>query len=204
MNPRFVTRSLLLVGLLALGSGARASLFAPSGVDNPGVPRVPMPLKTVARGDILATPPELVNGYAKLGFDRLAAFPFTPPDFDPAAKPDAKPPSVDGQIPDAIKKFDGQKAVVTGFMLPVRMEGALVAECMLVSSPALCCYGITPNVNEWVVVKMKPGANVPATMDVPVAIYGTLRVHGQFENGYLTGIYVLEGERMELPKAPSS
>jgi hypothetical protein len=178
----------------------RAGLFAPSGVDNPNVPRVPPATKAAPTGEILATPPEVVNGYVKLSFARLSAFKFTPPEYDPVATPDAPPPSVDGQIPETIRKFDGQKAVVTGFMVPTHMEGAVVTEFMLVSSPSLCCYGIVPNMNEWVVVKMPAGAGVPPLMDVPVAVSGKLHVHGQFENGYLTGIYQLDAERVEPVK----
>ena len=55
-----------------------------------------------------------------------------------------------------------------------------------------CCFGTVPNMNEWVVVKMKKG--VQPTMDVPVEFYGELKVGAMFENGYMTGLYELEGE----------
>jgi hypothetical protein len=41
---------------------------------------------------------------------------------------------------------------------------------------------------------MKNG--VRPLMDVPVSFYGKLQVGAMFENGYPTGIYLLEGERM--------
>lgn len=189
----------LFIGLLAAGPAIQANSFAPS-----NVPRKFLPPQPAPTGEILETPPVEVNGYVQLGFDRLGAFLFTPPDYDPAATPNKTPPSVDGQIPKAIKALDGRKVMVTGFMVPVHTEGAYVVECMLVRSPMVCCYGIVPNVNEWVIVKMKAGANMPPLMDVPLSIYGTLHVHGQYENGYLTGIYFLEGERMEQTKAPES
>ncbi len=186
MKPRLQIYGVVFTTLLAAGPVAAADSSA-----------------AATPGTILATPLEKTGGYVKLGFDRLAAFPLNVPDYDPAAKPGATPPSIDGQIPDVIRKLDGQKVVVTGFMQPVRMDGESVAECMLSSGPAQCCYSVPLNVNEWVVVKMKPGANMPVIMDVPVVIYGTLRVHGQFENGYLTAIYTLDGERMEQVKAPT-
>jgi hypothetical protein len=142
------------------------------------------------------TPPEKVEGYLKLGFDRLASFKLTPPEYDPAAKPDAPLPSVANQIPETVKKFDGQKALVTGFMLPVKMDekdATLVKEFLLVRDPMMCCYGVVPQMNEWIVVKMtKP---VRYTPDVPASFFGQLRVKEMFENGYMTGIYLLEGER---------
>jgi len=57
-----------------------------------------------------------------------------------------------------------------------------------------CCFGMVPNMNEWVIVKMKQG--VAPLMDVPVLLYGQLKVGALFENGYLTGLYELEAERM--------
>jgi hypothetical protein len=48
--------------------------------------------------------------------------------------------------------------------------------------------------NEWVVVKMKKG--VQPLMDLPVSFYGELKVGAMFENGYMTGLYELEAERM--------
>jgi hypothetical protein len=132
----------------------------------------------------------------KLGFDRLAGYKFVAPEFDPTAKPGALPPVVDGQIPDDIKAYDARKVVLTGYMLPIKMEGLAVAEFMLVSSPAACCYGAVPNLNEWVIVKMKPGEGIPVLMDVPVSVKGILKVGGVFEGGYLTAIYTLAGERL--------
>ena len=37
---------------------------------------------------------------------------------------------------------------------------------------------------------------VQPMMDVPVSFYGSLKVGAMFENGYMTGLYELEGERM--------
>lgn len=83
------------------------------------------------------------------------------------------------------------------------MDGEFVAKCMLRSGPAQCGYSVLLNVNEWVVVKMKPGANMPVIMDVSAAIYGTLREHGQFEYASLITSYPLDGERMEPVKTPT-
>ena len=153
----------------------------------------PPPAPTKSTGTMPATPPDMENGYARLGFDRLAGYHFVAPEFDPKAKPDAATPVVMGQVPDVIKKFDGQKAIVTGFMLPVKMEAGLVTEFLLVSSPMMCCYGNVPNMNEWVVVRAAKG--VKPLMDVPINCYGKLHVQAQYDNGYLTGLYLLDGER---------
>ncbi|HEY0947292.1 MAG TPA: DUF3299 domain-containing protein [Opitutaceae bacterium] len=137
---------------------------------------------------------EAEGGYLKVGFDRLAGFRFVAPPAEPAATPDATPPTGEEQIPEAIKSLDGRKALVTGFMLPVKMDAGLVTEFLLVKDPMMCCYGAVPNMNEWIVVKMAKG--VKPLMDVPISFYGQLHIGAMFEGGYMTGIYRLEGERM--------
>ncbi len=138
------------------------------------------------------------GGYEAVGFDRLASYTFTPPDYD-ASVPNAKPPSGADQIPAAVKAFDGKKVAVTGYMLPTKMDKGLVVEFLLVKDAMMCCYGVMPKVNEWVVVKMT-GAGVKPLMDLPITFDGTLRVGEMYENGYLTGVYLLEGDRMAAGK----
>lgn len=141
-----------------------------------------------------AAAPELDQGYLKLGFEQLASYPFNPPNFDPAANPQVTPPTGEEQIPAQVKGWNGKKAVITGYMVPVKMEKGLVTEFLLMRNTMACCFGTVPNMNEWVIVKMKQG--VQPMMDVPVSFYGSLKVGAMFENGYMTGLYELEGERM--------
>jgi hypothetical protein len=142
------------------------------------------------------TSPEVENGYLRLGFDRLASYKFVAPAYDPAADPKKPPASGEEQIPATVKKWSGKKAIVTGFMLPVKMDGPFVTEFLLVKDPMMCCYGVVPDMNDWVVVRMAKGAAVHPLMDVPISFYGELKVGAMFENGYMTGIYLLEGEKM--------
>jgi hypothetical protein len=156
---------------------------------------LPLPPPVTYNPALLATAPAMIDGYALLGFDRLAGFPFAPVPFDPAtAKPGAPPPSSADQIPATIKRFDHQLAIVTGFMLPTKMEKGLVTEFLLVRSPMMCCYGQVPNMNEWVVVQVPAG--VKPLMDIPVSCFGKLHVKEEFDNGYITSIYQLDGEKL--------
>ena len=98
------------------------------------------------------------------------------------------------QIPSMVKGWNGKKAMITGYMVPVKMDKGLVTEFLLMRNTMACCFGGVPNMNEWVIVKMKKG--VQPMMDLPVAFYGELKVGAMFENGYMTGLYELEGERM--------
>jgi hypothetical protein len=146
-----------------------------------------------AKSPATATPP-VENGYLKLGFDQLASYTFTPPSFDPTVNPNAKPPTGEEQIPASVKGWNGKKAIIAGYMMPVKMEKGLVTEFLLMRNQMACCFGGVPNMNEWVVVKMRKG--VTPVMDVPVQFYGQLKVGAMFENGYMTGLYELDGEKM--------
>ncbi len=138
------------------------------------------------------------GGYEKVGFDRLASYTYNAPEADSTA-PNAMPPSGASQIPDKIKALDRQKVAVTGFMLPVKMEAGLVKEFLLVKDAMMCCYGVMPKLNEWVIVKMT-GKGVKPLMDIPITFEGKLKVGEMYENGYLTGVYLLEGDRMAETK----
>jgi hypothetical protein len=142
-----------------------------------------------------ASKPSVENGYAPAGFELLAAFPFNPPEPDPDAKPGTPPPSAAKQIPPAVKALDGRKVIVRGYMLPTKMEKGLVTEFLLMNSAAACCYGATPRINEFIVVKMVKGG-VKSLMDVSVEFHGTLSVKEVFEEGFLSHIYALDAEKM--------
>ena len=124
----------------------------------------------------------------KLGFDQLASFEFVAPE-DPA-----KSAAAEAQIPARVREFNDKKVLVTGFMLPVKMDAGLVTEFLLVKDPMMCCYGVMPKVNEWVVVRMV-GKGVAPLMDVPITFEGTLAVGQLYEGGYLTGLYLLKGDK---------
>ena len=164
------------------GSGGNPSAIAPATVQ-------------AVVTEITKGPPEIMEGgYLKLGFDRLGGYTFVAPVFDPAADPKVKPATGEEQIPAEVKSWSGRKVMLTGYMMPVKMEKGLVTEFLLLKDPMMCCYGVVPNVNDWVVVHMKQG--VQPLMDLPIAFYGELKVGAMFENNYLTGIYALEGDRM--------
>jgi len=137
--------------------------------------------------------PELDGGYLKLGFDRLSSYKFVAPEYDPLASPKAPAASGEEQIPAVVKGWSGRKAVITGFMLPTKLDAAGKAvEFLLMANQMACCYGTVPNMNDWVIVRIPKG--VPITQDVPISFRGLFRVSATFESGYLTGIYQLDAE----------
>jgi hypothetical protein len=105
------------------------------------------------------------------------------------------------QIPQKIHELDGKKAAVMGFMLPLKVnpESGLVTEFLIMRDQSACCYGSVPKINEWISVTMTD-KGVRPMMDQPVTIYGRLHVGATRENGYLVGIYRLDGEKMAGPQ----
>jgi hypothetical protein len=148
----------------------------------------------LATASARAAAPELDDGYLKLGFDRLAGYKFVAPSFDPAADPKGTPPTGEEQIPAEVKSWNGHKAVVQGFMLPTKMENGKTTEFLLMANQMTCCFGIVPDMNDWIIVRMPQG--VPVVQDVPISFYGTIHVGAMFDNGYMTGIYELDGDKM--------
>lgn len=167
--------------------GALSSVTAGERSQRPPAPKPTA--KPAARAD---------SDYLTVGFDQLAGFPFVTPPIQtdaPAAAPKA---DLMRQVPDAVKKLDGQKVVLTGFMLPTKIEQGLATEFMLLNSPMLCCFGVTPSTNAWVVVKMPKGA--PPVQDVPLSFSGRLHVQEQWDNGWLSSIYQLDAESAVKPR----
>ena len=140
------------------------------------------------------------DGYQVVGFDQLASFEFAAPAYDTAGangQPVVK--KGDEQIPEPIMALNEKRVAVTGFMLPVKMVEGRVMEFLLVKDQMMCCYGVMPKTNEWIVVKMSRNG-LPPSMDVPVSIEGKLKVGEMYDNGYLTGIYLLEGDKQSKTK----
>jgi hypothetical protein len=126
-----------------------------------------------------------------VGFDRLAGFEYE-------VKDDAGIAGGSGaadQIPQAIQELDGREVGVRGFMLPLKLNGGLVKEFLLMRDQSMCCFGVIPKINEWVAVTMT-GRGVRALMDQPVTVFGTLRVGEIYEHGVLGGIYRMDGEEL--------
>jgi hypothetical protein len=160
------------------------------------------PTPPVAPRGPLVAPTEKIEGHLRVGFDVLAGYNFQMAKED-AVVAQAGEPAVAakalGQIPEIVRKLDGQKVLLTGFMLPMKMEGPLATEFLLVANSMLCCYGIVPDMNQWVVVKMAKGGVKPQ-QDTPVQFFGKLRVQPRFDAGALSAIYQLDAERPRVAK----
>jgi hypothetical protein len=161
--------------------------------------------------------PEVVKSggqeYAQVTFDQLASFEYEMPDEfsevdapsddasqeaepnEGAEPPAAKTKEDKDQIPANVRKFNNTRVALEGFMLPLKVEDSLVTEMLIMRDQSMCCFGSVPKINEWVSIRMT-GKGVKPVMDEPVTIYGKLKVGEIRENGYLVGIYEMDGDRM--------
>lgn len=138
---------------------------------------------------------DAVDGYMSVGFDKLSGYQIEVSDELLGPQTNKLSLSADAQIPEPVKQLNNKKISLRGFMLPLKVEGGLVTELLIMKDQSMCCYGSTPRINEWVSVKMTKGGVKPL-MDEPVTFMGTLKVGETRENGYLVGIYAMDGEKM--------
>jgi hypothetical protein len=156
----------------------------------PKVAAVPEVPKAVA-----SKPSEASGAYPAVGFDKLASYNFDLADDGPVTNQTAAVDKADEQIPAMVKAFNQKKVSIKGFMLPLKVEGGAVTEFLIMKDQSMCCYGSVPKITEWVSVKTANKGMKPI-MDQPVSIQGTLHVGAMRENGYLVGIYQMEGEKL--------
>ena len=168
------------------------------------VAAAPLPASATPTNPVAPAPPRtiVVDGeqVKEVGFEHLASFPYTIVDAGTGANADqiaaaAKRP----QVPEGVRALDQARVALTGFMLPVQMEGGRARKFILMRDVSTCCYGATPNMNDYVVVTMKD-AGVKAVQDVPIVVVGTLHVGERYENGYLVSLYELEGKKLLGPR----
>ena len=135
------------------------------------------------------------DGFPLVGFDKLASYNFDVPDDEPVTNKAAGPDKADEQIPSTVKAFNQKKVFIKGFMLPLKVDNGAVTEFLILKDQSMCCYGNVPKITEWVSVKTT-SKGIKPIMDQPVSIEGTLHVGAMRENGYLVGIYQMDGEKM--------
>lgn len=131
-----------------------------------------------------------------VGFDKLASFPYTIVDAGTGATPaEIETARKRDQVPDWIRIYHEKRVMITGYMMPLVTEkGGLTKKFVIMKDVNTCCYGAVPNMNDYMVVEMKGNA-VPAVPDVPVQLIGTLKIEEKYEDGYITALFQLSGEK---------
>jgi hypothetical protein len=135
-----------------------------------------------------------------LGFHLLSAFPYVVTDIGTGASAtEVAAARTRDQVPDWIRVYDGKRVLLTGFMMPLQFENGVCRKFVMMRDTNTCCYGSTPNMNDYVVVTMK-GKGIAVVQDVPVDLTGVFRVDEKYEDGYLVSLFVMDGETFQGPR----
>ena len=96
-----------------------------------------------------------------IGFDRLAAFEYVVTDAGTgASEEEIEAAKKKDQIPTWARFYDGKKVALTGFLMPLKLEGGVTSKFIMMRDITTCCYGNVPNMNEYVIVTMAgPGVS---------------------------------------------
>lgn len=133
--------------------------------------------------------------YLRVPMSALASFSYDPKPHPMGAAELGIPAPVDS-VPEELLALDGQDAVLVGFMVPIEVDAKGVKQFVLSQNRSFCCYGVTPALNEMVLVRMQGDRRAPFLKDVPIAVYGGLGVSEQREGGYVVSLYRMDATQI--------
>src|SRR5258706_2504844 len=101
---------------------------------------------SVDNHDALQGPGHGMN-YSAVGFDVLSSFKFVVTDqmLSPGNPTDGSS-KIMNQIPHSVQDLDQKPIALRGFLLPVKLNGPLTTDFLLLRNQGLCCYGIAPKI----------------------------------------------------------
>ena len=135
-----------------------------------------------------------------LNFKNLAGFKYEYPYEEPKGKPWELQAQFEKRVPEHIRKLNGSKVALKGFMLPVETKKDRVTKFLLMADQSSCCFGKIPEPNEWVVVDMTAKEGGPILMDQLVEIDGKIEVEEKWEEGFFVGIYHVSADTVQKSK----
>lgn len=146
-------------------------------------------------------PDAVEDGFIRLGYDKLSSFKYDVYEVYSETNSGRALLKSDDVIPTQVKGYDGKRVTVTGYVLPLRTKRGLVTEFLLLRDQGTCCFGAQAQINHFIRVKYSPGFTHGSP--VPWKVSGTIRVGEIYIQGYLTGIYQMDAERVvESSKEP--
>jgi hypothetical protein len=103
-----------------------------------------------------------------------------------------------GNIPDDVKRLDGCKIRLRGYMIPID-QAEHITQFALVPSLFSCCFGQPPQIQHTIVTTTPKGMAVSYSPD-EVIVDGTLSVREKKDDGYIVSIF--EVTATSLKQAP--
>jgi len=133
--------------------------------------------------------------FLRVPMSALASFRYDPAPHPPGAA-ELGIPVPASNIPPELLALDGRDATVVGFMVPLDVDAQGVREFVLSQNRSFCCYGVTPALNEMILVRMKDGQRAPYANDTPLAVFGELSVREHREGGHVVSLYRMEAAKI--------
>jgi hypothetical protein len=135
--------------------------------------------------------------YNKVSFKALGGFKYEVPDPE-VVRAQADPTKAPGdQVPELLRKIDDAPVLVAGFMVPIDLDAeGNVRTFALTQDQMFCCYGVPPKMNEWVMVQMAEGHTTEYKNNIPVAVYGTLDIGEEIDDGYVLSLYRMTSDKV--------
>jgi hypothetical protein len=151
--------------------------------------------------------PPPAKGFKAITLADLGAFPVIENVMLPGAakQPQSFPTPTPTTFPASIRALDGAEVVIPGYMMPYDSDGdGKVLSFYLVRSILICCFGVPPRLNEIVRCEAPPGHACDYYYNIPVRVYGRLKVAEIREYGQVQALYRLGVERIEKLKFPDA
>ncbi len=126
-----------------------------------------------------------------------------PSDADLAKVAPEAAPSLE-KFPENIRKMNGQKIRIEGFMIPSDVVDGKIKGFVLLKSQMGCCFGVMPLMNEWIYVTMAGDKTVDYMPDILLSTTGVLEMGEQVREGTVVSIYRMQGEAAEPIKTKYS
>lgn len=190
---RFLSISLCVV--VALGAGCREEERAP--VPLSGAPirgggaadSATQAFRVVRKGSAMQAVERGGRRYEHVPFPTLSGFFYS-----------ADPQLTVDQIPGEVDVLAGQPVAVRGFMWPVEGDAQSMAQFALLESQLLCCFGVTPKLNEWILVECESEKGFQYYPDRRVTVCGELEIGPVLKDGKIESLYRLKHASMVPPK----
>jgi len=96
----------------------------------------------------------------------------TPSGLPPEADDIPVTPPVEIGFPDAVRKMDGQKVQIEGYMIPLKFDDGKVKSFFLSRYMMGCCFGVLPKANEIIEVEMVEGKGAFYDAYMPFVVTG--------------------------------
>jgi len=155
---------------------------------------------STARGTnpvVVPQSPQIENGYLRLAFDVLSGFKYDTYEVLDEIHGGRPLTKSDDVIPPHVKAYDGRKVLLEGYIMPLRLRKGLVTEFLLFRDQAACCFGDKAKMNHYMRVKVTDKGFEPGST-MTHKVWGTLAVGEIYVQDYLTGIYQMTADRVEL------